>query len=129
MSKKQELYPYSQEIADKLYYGVKRGISVAKIFDTISHRVDCPTTVRHVQRKYADVISKAKYELDDEILGYAHERMKDGSDKIIDLFLRGKVGINPTEKVQEVDPSEAEESDAQSVLLEKLGFSGTKDAE
>ena len=129
MSKKQKLYPHSKEIADKVYYGIKRGMTIQKVYDSVSHRNDCPTSARHFSRIYAQEIKQAKYDLDDEILGHAHKRMEEGSDKLIDLFLRAKVGVNPVDKVQEVDSDNPEESDALSVLMEKLGKKAPDDSD
>jgi hypothetical protein len=115
-------YDYDNKIAEELYRGILKGVSVSKIYDKISHWVNCPQDKSTIYVKYKKVIAEARVAYDERILGYADERMKEGSDKLIELALRSKVGWNPTTKIQEVTEEDADENlDALSILMEKLG--------
>ena len=122
--------PYDRKIETKLYEGILKGVSAYKIHDEISHWQNCPRTYSSLLNKYRTIISKAKVDYDEKILGYANKRMEEGSDKLIELALRSKVGWSPINQVKEVDSDDPDEAnDSVSVLMEKLGKKPHSDEE
>jgi hypothetical protein len=114
--------PYDKKIESKIYEGILKGLSLTKIHDSISHWQTCPKTVQSLVNNYRPTIAEARVARDEKILGYAEDRMKAGSDKIIELALRSQVGWNPSVKIQETDEDTPDEAqDAISALMEKLG--------
>ena len=115
--------PYSKDIEDRLRDGIKHGLTMDVILDSIQSLPHAPKSKTTLLSKYRDAIAEERAEFHMFLGGEARKRIVDGSDKILELALRAKAGWNPSVKVEEVDPNEPDEdTDAMSLLAAKLGL-------
>lgn len=119
-----QVYKRNQDIVTKLREAMLKGHSARSVYLANLHLAAMPASETSFYRVYRDDIEQAKFEYNERLLNLAHNRMEEGSDKLIELALRSKLGWNPTTKVQEVDAEDTDEhSDPVSILMEKLGKS------
>lgn len=115
-------YRHDGHIANQIREGILNGLSLTRIHDSIRHYQQCPASWTTLSKIYREDIAQARAEIDKRVTGFAFKRMEEGSDKLIELYLRSKVGWNPTVNINEMDNTDPDEAvDAVDVLMEKLG--------
>ena len=121
MANKNEL-PYSAVVAQTVYDCLAKGMSLNATLDKIRNLKNAPKSNNSLYRNYSDQVAKGRAAYQEFILDKANDRMKDGSDKILELALRSKVGWNPSIKIEEQDPDKPDENlDPISRLSQLLG--------
>ena len=122
MTKGAATYRYDGRMATKIREGILNGLTLTRIHDSIRHWQQCPSSWQTIAKLYQKDIAEARAEIDQKVTGLAFKRMEDGSDKLIELYLRSKAGWNPTVDIREMEEGDPDEAtDAVDVLMEKLG--------
>lgn len=114
-------YTYSQKIADEIDRGIKAGLKMAVIHDSLLRLSETPRSRSHFYEKYADQIAKSRAEYQTWLGDSANARIADGSDKILELALRSRAGWNPSLKIEEATDEDSEEVSAIDKLARLLG--------
>ena len=115
--KSQTVYKRDKTIARKIREGILNGLSLTRIHDSLRHYSNCPSSWTTINKIYGKDIAEARAEIDGKVTDLAFKRMENGSDKLIELYLRSKAGWNPTVNINEIDDA----VDAVDILMEKLG--------
>lgn len=111
-------YVYSEAIANSIQRQVKAGVSIAVIADGLKMP---PKTL---YKYYGDDIKAARAEIQTMVGEKIVDRaLKDGSDKMLELYARSKMGWSPKETIEEgVAPEEDESTTAIDELAALLGI-------
>lgn len=114
--------PYREDIAKVVRERISNGVAVNVIIDEIQKFANAPKSRKTFYKLYGDDVAKVRAEFQNWLGEQAKKRIREGSDKILELSLRSKAGWNPSVKVEEVDSEDEDENqDAISVLMQKLG--------
>lgn len=117
-----EPLPFSKTIENRVRKGIRNGVGVRVIFDSIQELPNAPGSYSTFYKLYGQAMAEERAEFHDYLGQKARERIEDGSDKILELALRSKAGWNPSVVTEEKDSDDPDEnSDPIAVLMEKLG--------
>lgn len=114
-------YKYSERIAKEIDRGIKAGLKMAVIHDSLLRLAETPRSRAQFYEKYKDDIAKSRAEYQTWLGDTANQRITDGSDKILELALRSKAGWNPSLKIEEASDEDGEEVTALDKLARLLG--------
>jgi len=96
-------------IAEEIRRKIKAGVSMKVILDDIQRFDGAPTSMPSLYKVYRNDIAEARSDVHERVGAVVVNKALDGDMKAAELFLRSKAGWNPTIKVEEVDPEEANE--------------------
>jgi len=114
--------PYSEAIAERVRDGIRHGVTIRVIFDSICGMRNSPGSMQTFYKLYKKDIEEARFEYQNWLGEKATDRIKEGSDKILELALRSKAGWNPQETIVVASPDdEREETSALDDLMAALG--------
>jgi hypothetical protein len=114
-------YKYSERVASEIDRGIKAGLKMAVIHDSLLRLAETPKSRAMFFEKYKDQIAKSRSEYQIWLGDTARTRIEEGSDKILELALRSKAGWNPSLKIEEADAEDSEEVTALDKLARLLG--------
>lgn len=114
--------PYDLSVENAVRKGIRAGIPMASIVDSIQHMQNAPGSASGVYKKYREAIAEERFKMQEEIGNAVMSKVREGDTKMIEFAARSKAGWNPAVKVEEVDKDEADESsDAITRLAAVLG--------
>ena len=96
-------------IATEIRRKIKAGVSMKVILDDIQRFEGAPTSMNGMYKTYRNDIAEARSLIHEQVGAVVVQKAIEGDLKAAELFLRSKAGWNPTIKVEEVDPEEANE--------------------
>ena len=122
--------PHDIKIATKIRAGIRAGVSMRVIFDSVATMKNAPKSYQTFYKVYRDDIADSRASIQEEIGSVVINAAKGGDLKAAELFLRSRAGWNPTLKIEEVEPEDvSEDTGAIDDLLALLGMEKTKDKE
>ena len=122
--------PHDLKIATKIRAGIRAGVSMRVIFDSVATMKNAPKSYQTFYKVYRDDIADSRASIQEEIGSVVINAAKGGDLKAAELFLRSRAGWNPTLKIEEVEPEDvSEDTGAIDDLLALLGMEKTKDKE
>ena len=114
--------PREQEIATKIIAGIKAGVSMKVIFDSIQTMRNAPRSLATFYKTYGSDIAYARADIQEQVGNVVVKAALDGDLKAAELFLRSRAGWSPTVKVEEVtEDAPTEETGAIDDLIALLG--------
>lgn len=120
--------PYDKKIENKLREGIRNGLTIKVIFDSIRHYQNSPQSVQTLYNKYGAAIAEERASLQTWLGDKARKRIEEGSDAVLIHALKTKAGWNSPVEVKEVDDKDPDENlDAISLLAKRLGIEDTTD--
>ena len=123
------VYTWQKPIADYVRGRISKGATLQSTIESASAKFQqAPTNYRSFMRVYGNDVKEAKSDLEDFWLEKGAARA-DTSDKILELWLRSRAGLNPVDKlaVAEVDGDDLDEDSAVKSLMRMLGKSVDED--
>lgn len=123
-------FVYSKDIENRVRQGIRDGLTIAVIHDSVRHLQNCPNSRQTFYKYYGEVIAEERASFQSYLGQKARAAIEGGSERILELALRSKAGWNPTVKVEEkTEDSPDENLDAISALMLKLGREPVKQLE
>lgn len=120
--------PHDQKIATKIIAGIKAGVSMKVIFDSIQTMTHAPRSLATFYKIYGSDIAFARADIQEKVGNVVVNAALAGDLKAAELFLRSRAGWNPTIKVEEVaEDTPTEETGAIDDLLSLLGVKKTEE--
>lgn len=117
--------PHDQKIATKIIAGIKAGVSMKVIFDSIQVMTHAPRSLTTFYKIYGSDIALARADIQEKVGSVVVTAALGGDLKAAELFLRSRAGWSPTVKVEEVSEDiPAEETGAIEDLIALLGVRG-----
>ena len=114
--------PHDIKIAAKIRAGIRAGVSMRVLFDSIQTMKNAPKSYQTFYKIYRDDIADSRASIQEEIGSVVVEAARGGDLKAAELFLRSRAGWNPTVKIVEEDPEDVtEDTGAIDDLLALLG--------
>ena len=115
--------PYVKSLAERIVKGIKAGVKLKVIFDSIQDHPDAPRKYDTMMKVYKADIGKARAEIQEEMGLVVINSAKEGDWRAAEFFLKTKAGWSQTINVEEQDPDEPkEETGAIDDLINLLGF-------
>jgi len=111
---------YRKAIENRIREGIRNNLTIAAILDSISHMNEAPQAYNSLYKIYGEVIEDERFKNQMEIGNALRSKVQEGDSKLIEFLARTKMGLNPTERVKEVE-DEDEDKDAVSRLAQLLG--------
>jgi hypothetical protein len=96
-------------IATEIRRKIAAGVSMKVILDDIQRFEGAPTSMNGMYKTYRNDIAEARSAIHEQVGAVVVQKAIEGDLKAAELFLRSKAGWNPTIKVEEVDPEDANE--------------------
>ena len=122
--------PHDIKIASKIRAGIKAGVSMRVIFDSVATMKNAPKSYQTFYKIYRDDIADARSDIQEKIGNVVVSAALEGDLKAAELFLRSRAGWNPTIRVEEAEPDDvSEDTGAIDDLMALLGIEKTKDKE
>lgn len=124
-------YEYDQRIANEIKEGIRKGLAMKVIFDAIQRHQQAPKAYSTFLKMYGQDIANARADFQGELGELAMARIREGSDKILELALRSKAGWNPRETI-EIEAHDESTNEMTSLIEElalKLGKTPKKEDE
>ena len=100
---------HKMNIATEVRRKIQAGVSMKVILDDIQRFEGAPTSMNSLYKIYRNDIAEARSLIHEQVGSVVVGKALEGDLKAAELFLRSKAGWNPTIKVEEVDPEEANE--------------------
>lgn len=114
--------PHDIKIASKIRAGIKAGVSMRVIFDSVATMKNAPKSYQTFYKIYRDDIADARSDIQEKIGNVVVSAALEGDLKAAELFLRSRAGWNPVTKIVEEDPEDvSEDTGAIDDLLALLG--------
>lgn len=114
--------PHDIKIASKIRAGIKAGVSMRVIFDSVATMNNAPKSYQTFYKIYRDDIADARSDIQEKIGNVVVSAALEGDLKAAELFLRSRAGWNPVTKIVEEDPEDvSEDTGAIDDLLTLLG--------
>lgn len=114
--------PHDIKIASKIRAGIKAGVSMRVIFDSVATMKNAPKSYQTFYKIYRDDIADARSDIQEKIGNVVVSAALEGDLKAAELFLRSRAGWNPVTKIVEEDPEDvSEDTGAIDDLLSLLG--------
>ena len=114
--------PHDIKIASKIRAGIKAGVSMRVIFDSVATMNNAPKSYQTFYKIYRDDIADARSDIQEKIGNVVVSAALEGDLKAAELFLRSRAGWNPVTKIVEEDPEDvSEDTGAIDDLLSLLG--------
>jgi len=119
-------FKFSKIIENRIREGIRNGLTIAVIHDSIMHLNEAPNSKQTFYKIYGEVIADERARFQSRLGQKANDILDNpdhpGHTKILELALRAKAGWNPSVKIEEkTDDSADENLDAISALMLKLG--------
>ena len=117
------VYTWQKPIADYVYGRIRKGATLESTIEGASAKFEqCPGNYRSFMRVYGNDVKTAKADLADHWLEKGADRAE-SSDKILELWLRSRAGLNPVDKlaVAEAELDDLDEDSAVKSLMRMLG--------
>lgn len=122
MAPNNQALPHDQRIATKIIAGIKAGVSMKVIFDSIQTMTHAPKSLATFYKIYGSDIALARADIQERVGAVVVDAALGGDLKAAELFLRSRAGWNPTVKVEEVsEDTPTEETGALDDLIALLG--------